>query len=36
MQLTAAKGAARRSMREGVTVTPLKMEGAKGALLLRS
>src|SRR5580698_993387 len=35
MDLTATKDAAWRPIREGVTVTPLRMAGGKGTLLMR-
>jgi hypothetical protein len=35
MQLTSTRNAAWRPIREGVTVTPLKMEGGKGSFLMR-
>ena len=35
MQLTATNKAAWRPVREGVTLTPLRMEGGKGSFLMR-
>ena len=35
MQLTSTKDAAWRAIREGVTITPLKMESGKGSFLMR-
>ena len=35
MQLTATRDAEWRTIRDGVTVTPLKMDGGKGTFLMR-